>query len=69
MTIRQIAATVTVAGPDAYSTPVTFTQGQVLDIASGSYWDTALGGNAPVLVGSALVSTQTGSAQAATANS
>ena len=47
MSIRVIQATQTVPGPDAYSTPTTFTAGQILDIAPGSHWDTQLGANAP----------------------
>lgn len=60
MTIRQIAATVSVPGPDAYSTATVFIAGQVLDVAPGSYWDTQLGANAPALAGTALTTAQTG---------
>lgn len=68
MTIRMITSTTTVAAPDPYATAVTFTQGQVLDIPPGSWWDTQLGVNAPALAGAALVNNQTGSAPAATGN-
>ncbi len=68
MTIRMMAATVTVPGPDPYATAVTFTQGQVLDIPVGSYFDTQLGANAPVLTGNALTACQTGCAPAVTDN-
>jgi hypothetical protein len=60
MTIRQIQATVTVPGPDVYGTLTTFYSGQILDVAVGSFWDTALGANAPVLAGTALTTSQTG---------
>ncbi len=68
MTIRQIQATQTVPGPDPYSTPTTFTQGQILDIVPGSYFDTQLGGNAPALTSPQLTGFVTGSDSAATAN-
>ncbi len=68
MTIRQIASTVTVAAPDAYSTLTTFTAGQVLDIQPGSYFDTQLGANAPALTGPQITAFATGCDSAATAN-
>lgn len=68
MTIRQIQATATVPGPDVYATPTTFTAGQILDVAVGSFWDTALGANAPALSGAALTGLATGGTSAATAN-
>jgi hypothetical protein len=69
MTIRQIQATATLAGSDAYSTATTFTAGQILDIQPGSFWDTALGSNAPVLAGTELASVSTGCDPSVTDNS
>jgi hypothetical protein len=70
MTIRVVQATVTVAAPDVYGTPTTFTAGQILDIAPGSAWETAIGaGSVPVLAGAALASDQSGSGGPAMANS
>jgi hypothetical protein len=70
MSIRVVQNTVTVAAPgDPYGTQTTFTAGQVLDIAPGSAWETAIGaGNVPVLGGSALVTVQTGSDPSGTGN-
>jgi hypothetical protein len=69
MTIRQVQNTVTVAAPDAYGTPTTFYAGQVLDLAAGGVWETAMGAaNVPVLAGNALNNMLTGSDSAGTGN-
>jgi hypothetical protein len=63
MSIRQVVNTVTVAAPgDPYGTLTTFTQGQVLDLAPGGAWETAIGAsNVPVLSGQQLNNVLTGS--------
>jgi hypothetical protein len=63
VSIRTVVNTVTVAAPgDPYGTLTTFTQGQILDLAAGGVWETAIGaGNVPVLSGAALNNVLTGS--------
>jgi hypothetical protein len=63
MSIRQVVNTVTVAAPgDPYSTPTTFYQGQILDLAAGGPWEVAIGSaNVPVLSGQQLNNVLTGS--------
>jgi hypothetical protein len=63
MSIRQIQVSATVATPgDPYLTPVMFSAGQLVDVAPGGPWETAIGaGNCPVLSGTVLASDQTGS--------
>jgi hypothetical protein len=71
MSIRQVQNTITVAAPnDAYSTQTTFYAGQVLDLAPGGPWETAIGaGNVPVLSGQQLNNVLTGSDPTGTENS
>jgi hypothetical protein len=63
MTIRQVSTTVMVPAPgDPYSTPTTFTAGQLLDVEPGGAWEAAIGtGNLTDLSGAELAAGENGS--------